>query len=76
MKHSIDYSPQNATVMQYELCSDKTCATCFENRGCIYEQHLFAAILNMDVVQMERQMKNSSTRPINEPNMLPAGVAA
>jgi len=76
MKHSIDYSPQNATVMQYELCSEKTCATCFENRGCIYEQHLFAAILNMDVVQMERQMKDASARAINGHTILPAGVAA
>jgi len=76
MKHSLDYSPQNATVMPYELCSEKTCATCFENRGCIYEQHLFAAILNMDVVQMERQMKNTFPRPIKEHTILPAGVAA
>ena len=76
MKHSIDYSPQNETVMPYDLCSEKSCATCFENRGCIYEQHLFAAILNMDVVQMERQMKNASPRPINGHTIIPAGVAA
>ena len=76
MKHSIDYSPQKAKVMQYELCSEKTCATCFENRGCIYEQHLFAAILNMDVVQMERQMKDAAARTINGHEILPAGVAA
>ena len=62
--------------MQYELCNEDTCATCFENKGCIYEQHLFAAILNMDLVRMERQMKKASPRPIKEHDILPAGVAA
>jgi len=76
MKHSTIYSPQNATVMQYELCSEKTCGTCFENRGCMYEQHLFAAILNMDLSQMEKQMNIAFPQLTDGHNIIPTGVAA
>ena len=28
-------------------CSEKNCGTCFEHRGCMYEQFLFIAIRNL-----------------------------
>ena len=55
MKDSIDYS-QNPTLMQYETCSEKKCATCFENGGCIYEQYFLVAMQNMERTYPQRQV--------------------
>lgn len=38
MKNLRDYLTEAA--VQDHSCSEKTCATCFENRGCIYEMYL------------------------------------
>jgi hypothetical protein len=46
MKEPIDHT-ENATVPEYQQCSEKKCVTCFENRGCIYEQYLIASTHNI-----------------------------
>ncbi|MEI9943536.1 MAG: hypothetical protein WDN26_04885 [Chitinophagaceae bacterium] len=42
MKNSIN-NTQDATPVRQQPCSEKACATCFENGGCIYEHYLIAA---------------------------------
>ena len=37
MKNVIDHSKDETASQQ--PCSEKKCATCFANRGCMYEQH-------------------------------------
>ena len=75
MKDSMDHSPQQATVIKHELCSEK-CGTCLENRGCIYDQYLFAAILNMETSQFVSCMNKVAQQAVNEHNLLPNAVAA
>ncbi len=75
MKDSIDHSPRQATTLKHELCSDK-CGTCLENRGCIYDQYLFAAILNMDASQLLNDMNKVAQQAVNNHNISPNAVAA
>ncbi|MBL7740576.1 MAG: hypothetical protein JNK14_15260 [Chitinophagaceae bacterium] len=42
MKNSTN-DRQEPTAVQNEPCSEKKCASCFENRGCMYEQNHSAA---------------------------------
>ncbi len=46
MKNSTDQLQESVEIKRH-LCSEKTCITCFENRGCIYEQYP-AATYDMD----------------------------
>ena len=50
MKNSIDKPKQEGQVQT--ICSEETCATCFQNRGCIYEQ-LGAAIRKIQEAKKE-----------------------
>ena len=61
MKESIANS-QDATTMKHHVCSEKTCITCFENRGCMYEQYLSAAILNMETSHSELHTERKTER--------------
>lgn len=61
MKDSIFY-PQDHAI-KHELCNEKRCATCFENRGCIYEHYLLVVMQNAEKVRPENQM-NSGTSAI------------
>jgi len=56
MKDSTGYS-QDSTAVKYELCSEKKCATCFENRGCIYEQYFAAPTFNLVTLLLQNQSK-------------------
>ena len=47
MKEPIDHA-ENATMPEQQLCSEKKCVTCFENRGCIYEQYLITMTHNTE----------------------------
>ena len=57
MKNSTD---QLQNAVEQQQCSEEKCATCFENRGCIYEQ-LGAALL-----KMEDQLKESHEKSTTE----------
>jgi hypothetical protein len=43
----IDYS-QNNTAIQEHVCNEEKCISCFENRGCIYDQYVSAAMKNIE----------------------------
>lgn len=45
MKNFID-EPQQPAPLQLDACSEQKCITCFENRGCIYDQ--FPIVLSND----------------------------
>lgn len=47
MEHSIQHS-QGPIISQYEPCSAKKCATCFENHGCMFEQYMAGSISTVD----------------------------
>ena len=38
MKNSMKHSPGPHKAEQ-EICNEKKCITCFENRGCIYDRY-------------------------------------
>jgi len=44
MKHASDHL-RRATAATDEPCSETKCVTCFENRGCMYQQYV-AALMN------------------------------
>jgi hypothetical protein len=56
MKDSIGYS-QEPTAIKYELYSETKCATCFENRGCMYEQYFAAPTFNLVTLLSQNQAK-------------------
>jgi len=64
MKNSNGYS-QDLTAIRDELCSEKKCATCFENRGCMYEQYFAASTFNLVTLLLQNQAK-MQTQTINE----------
>jgi len=55
MNDSTDYS-RASTMMQHNICSEKKCVTCFENRGCIYEQYSLVAMQNMQKIDAGSQI--------------------
>ena len=63
MKDSNVYSLDSAAIKP-ELCSEKKCATCFENRGCMYEQYFAAptsnllTLLSQNQTQLQTQAAN------------------
>jgi hypothetical protein len=60
MKDSIAYK-QDATAIKQHECSEKTCINCFENRGCMYEQYVIAAMQAIEEsypVQQQREDRN------------------
>jgi hypothetical protein len=59
MKDPVGYS-QDETVIKYELCSEKKCATCFANRGCMYEQYPAAPAFNLLTFYLESQVKKQT----------------
>jgi len=69
MKDSINYS-QDPTAMQHDICSEKKCATCFENRGCIYEQYFLVGIQNMEKFHAGSQINIANSATKNEHNSL------
>ena len=54
MNESIAYL-QDTTAITQQLCSEKTCITCFENRGCMYELYMVAAIHDNKELPVEKQ---------------------
>jgi hypothetical protein len=54
MKQLIVYV-QDADAMQQQACSEKKCITCFENKGCMYEPYLIAAINNSETPYLAQQ---------------------
>jgi hypothetical protein len=48
MKNSIGKMPVEAGL-EDRACSEEKCATCFENRGCIYEQYITAMIHTIEL---------------------------
>ncbi|HET6993358.1 MAG TPA: hypothetical protein VFI06_00185 [Chitinophagaceae bacterium] len=37
------------TELEDQACSEEKCVTCFENRGCIYEQYVAAMIHTIEL---------------------------
>ncbi|HEV8507180.1 MAG TPA: hypothetical protein VGQ53_17335 [Chitinophagaceae bacterium] len=64
MKDSTSYS-QDPTAVKYEFYSEKKCATCFENRGCMYEQYLATPTFNFVTLLLQNQVK-TQTQTINK----------
>jgi hypothetical protein len=75
MKDSLDHSPRQAIAIKHELCSEK-CDTCFKNRGCIYDQYLSAAILNMETPPLQSSMNNTAQQAVKEHNIIANAAAA
>jgi len=75
MKNSIDHCPRQAVTIKHELCSDK-CGTCFDNRGCIYDHYLFAAILNMDTSQQNANLNIEIQQPSKDHSIVTNAAAA
>lgn len=75
MKDSIDYSPQHVIAIRHELCNEK-CDTCFKNSGCIYDQYLSAAILNMETPPLQSSMNNTAQQAVKETNIVANAAAA
>jgi len=61
MKNSIDHL-KNATVATDESCSEEKCATCFENRGCMFEQYVSALTKKIE----EAYLANHVNRTIQQ----------
>jgi hypothetical protein len=59
MKNSID-NTKDVIPIRHEQCSEKTCATCFENRGCIYEQYPVAAIHTIEESYLQSTIDTNS----------------
>lgn len=63
MNQSIANS-QDATAAQQQPCSEKKCITCFENRGCMYEQYVITVLHNIEEsypAKQKNQDVNEST---------------
>lgn len=54
MKESIAYL-QDSTASGYQPCSEKTCITCFENRGCIYDHYVAAVMQETEKLDASKQ---------------------
>jgi len=65
MKDSNIYS-QQATRSKDELCNEKKCATCFENRGCMYEQYFSVPSINLITLFLQNQPTTQSHQTISE----------
>lgn len=63
MKQSIAY-PQDATMVKQHECSEKTCANCFENRGCMYAEYPMTAIQNMVESRRAQQPPEENNLPV------------
>src|SRR4029079_3088891 len=59
MKDPDGYS-QDPSAIKYELCSEKKCATCYENRGCMYEQYFSAPTFNLVTLLLQNQAKTQT----------------
>jgi hypothetical protein len=75
MKDAVDHSLPEATSIKHELCSDN-CGTCVDNRGCIYDQYLFAAILNMYGTSLTINPSSDVQQPVKEHSLLTNSAAA
>jgi hypothetical protein len=72
MKNSNDQSP---TTLKHEMCSDQ-CGTCIENRGCIYDQYLFPAILNSETSQPQNGMITAAKQAVKQHKIISKAAAA
>jgi hypothetical protein len=61
MKNLTGYS-QDPIALKYELCDEKKCATCFENRGCMYEQYFAAPTFNLVALLLQNQVKTQTQK--------------
>lgn len=59
MKNSLD-SLQHEIAMNH--CSEKNCATCFENRGCMYEQFSISATYPLQEPSPESDLNTENHR--------------
>lgn len=55
MKNSIDQSQEETG--QQQPCSEKACATCFENRGCMYDRYIPAMTSNTNKPRPQQVME-------------------
>jgi len=62
MKDSSFYLQEQA--INHLLCNEKRCATCFENRGCMYEQYLFVLMQSMQTAHLNTQLNKESSAMI------------
>jgi len=62
MKNSFDQT--TAESPGHEMCSAKTCATCFENRGCIYEHYMSVAVNKKQEIYLVTP--TDSSKPVME----------
>jgi hypothetical protein len=60
MKKPIDQSKES-NVLQQNGCDEKKCATCFQNRGCIYDHYITAASQSMEKFYIANQKNINQT---------------
>jgi len=60
MKDAFEH-PQDSTAPKNEECSEKKCATCFANRGCMYDVYSMTPAFNLKEFYLENLR---STYPI------------
>jgi hypothetical protein len=65
MKKQIVYTQPSTATTQNE-CSEKACATCFENRGCMFEQYIFALMHKAGESFTAHQQNEDRNLPISK----------
>jgi hypothetical protein len=58
MKNSVEKTLVE-TGLEDKACSEEKCATCFENRGCIYEQYVAAMIHTIELSYGQNRIPGS-----------------
>jgi len=60
MKNSVEKTLLE-TGLEDKTCSEQECATCFENRGCIYEQYVAALIHTIELSYGQNRIGSEKT---------------
>ena len=60
MKDAIEHS-QESTAIEDETCSEKKCATCFANRGCMYDVYSMVPAFNLKKFYLETLDMNGTS---------------
>ena len=64
MKDAFEHS-QDSTAIEGETCSEKKCATCFANRGCMYDVYSMIPAFNLKKFYLET-LKMDETPVLNK----------
>jgi hypothetical protein len=64
MKEAFEHS-QDSTATKNEECSEKKCATCFANRGCMYDVYSMIPAFNLKTFYLET-LKMNETPMVNK----------